>query len=68
VDRHFGEAVVSEEQCGPCTVFALYPGIPPTNEEKSRRNLKIAGKYVGEQHLVTFMRAGVCLSVLLRVI
>ena len=68
VGRHFGEAVVPEEERRPCTVFALYLGIPPTTEEKSRRNLRIAGKYVGELQLVTFMRAGVCLSVRLRVI
>ena len=35
--RHFGEAAVSEGECGPCPVIALYPGIRLITEEKSRK-------------------------------
>jgi hypothetical protein len=27
VGRHFDEAAVSERECGPCSIFELYPGI-----------------------------------------
>ena len=39
VGRHFGEATLAEGECGPCPVFALYPGIRLTIEEKSPKNL-----------------------------
>jgi hypothetical protein len=39
VHRHFGAAAVLEGECGPCSVFALYPGISLTPEENSRKRL-----------------------------
>ena len=43
VDRYIDEATVpgcgGGEECGPCPVFALYPGIHLKTEEKSRKNL-----------------------------
>lgn len=40
VGRHFGEATVPEEECGPCTVSVLYLGIRITTKEKPRKTLK----------------------------
>lgn len=36
---HFHKATVTEQECQPCLVFALHPGIHLTTEEKSWRNL-----------------------------
>jgi hypothetical protein len=44
--RHFAEAAVPEGECGPCPVFALYPGIRLTTEEKSRKNLSKGSRKV----------------------
>jgi hypothetical protein len=44
--RHFGEAAVSEAECGPCPVFALYPGIRLATEEKSRKTLSQGSRKV----------------------
>jgi hypothetical protein len=46
VGRHFGEATVPEGECGPCPVYAFYPGIRITTEEKSRENLSQGSRKV----------------------
>ena len=48
--RHFGEAAVPEAECGPCPVFALYPGIRLATEEKSRKTLRQGSRKVPAGH------------------
>jgi hypothetical protein len=44
VRRHFVKPAVPDGECGPCPVFALYPGIRLTAEEKSWKNLSLGKK------------------------
>ena len=50
VGKHFGETAVPEGKCGPCPVFALYPGIRLTAEEKSWKTLSQASRKVSAGH------------------
>ena len=41
VGRHFGEAAVAKGDSGSCPIFALYPGICLTTDEKSLKTLSL---------------------------
>ena len=44
--RHFGEAAMREDGCGPCRVFALYAVIRVTTEVKSQKVLSPGSRKV----------------------
>ena len=49
VGRHCSEAAVPEGECGPCPVFALYPGIRLATEEESRKSLSQGSQRVPDR-------------------
>jgi hypothetical protein len=42
--RHYGEAAASEEECGPCPVFVVYPDFGFNIWEKSRKKKHRRGR------------------------
>ena len=62
VGRHFGEVAVPEGECGPFPVFALYPGIHLTTEEKSRINLSQGRTRHLRRFLWLYIRSGTIYS------